>query len=178
MRRSAYIFLTLLLPGVAFAKDINDIDTLCASQKYHNYIDASINWYESLVDLSIQKDAKLQSVATWFLDGRRNHFLLNEAAFDYYLENDPSKLNFDAPVESWLNLTQEDVKALSQSSTPLAPQAEKVFNFRQGEAHKGNYDLRSALADLLSHPKEIEVPLQKYNGEMQKLAETTCDKSA
>ncbi|WP_407330402.1 hypothetical protein [Enterovibrio sp. 27052020O] len=178
MSRSALLLLATLLPGIAVAKDINQIDPLCATQKYHNYVNASIAWYESLVDLTIEKDPKLDDVANWFLEGRRNHFMLNDAAFDYYVENDPSKLNFDAPVESWLNLTQEDIKTLSNSSGVLADAAKKVFEFRQGQAHQGNYDLRSALADLLSHPKEIEVPLNRYNSEMTQLAQTHCDKQS
>ncbi|WP_163390862.1 hypothetical protein [Enterovibrio norvegicus] len=177
MRCSALILLATMIPGIAVAKDINDMDMTCATDKYHNYVDASISWYESLVDLTIQKDQKLEGVAKWFLEGRRNHFTFNQKAFDYYVSNDPSKLNFDAPVESWLSLSQEDVKALSGSTGELAESAKTVFAFRQGKAHEGNYDLRSALADLLSNPKEIEVPLQKYNAEMLSLAETACDKS-
>ncbi|WP_028025403.1 hypothetical protein [Enterovibrio calviensis] len=178
MRRSALLLLATLIPGIAVAKDINQIDTACATQKYENYVNASISWYENLVDLTIKKDPKLEGVANWFLEGRRNHFTLNNEAFDYYIENDPSKLNLDAPVESWLSLTQEDVKALSQSQGELADVAKKVFEFRQSQAHEGNYDLRSALADLLSHPKEIEVPLERYNKEMQALSQTQCDKKA
>lgn len=176
MRRSALILIATLVPGISFAKDIEQLDKLCVSQKYHNYVDASITWYENLVNLTIKKDPKLEGVAGWFLEGRRNHFMLNEEAFDYYLKNDPSKLNFDAPVESWLNLSQEDVKTLSSSQGELADAAKKVFEFRQGKAHEGNYDLRSALASLLSHPKEIDVPLKQYNDTMMKLAETNCDK--
>ncbi|AMG31988.1 hypothetical protein AL542_17695 [Grimontia hollisae] len=176
MRRSALFLIAALVPGMSFAKDIGQLDTLCVSQKYHSYINASITWYENLVDLTIKKNPDLEGVASWFLEGRRNHFMLNQDAFDYYLENDPSKLNFDAPVESWLSLTQEDVKTLSSSNGELADAAKKVFEFRQGKAHEGNYDLRSALASLLSHPKEIDVPLKQYNDAMSKITETSCDK--
>lgn len=176
MRRSALLVLLSLVSGFAAAKDVNDFDQLCLSQKYNHYITASIGWYESLVDLTIQKDPKLEEVASWFLEGRREHFKLNQEAFNYYLKNDPAKLNLNGGVESWLNLSQEDVKALSNSNGELADAAKKVFAFRQGQAHQGNYDLRSALASLLSHPKEIEVPLTRYNDEMAQLAQTSCDK--
>lgn len=176
MRRSALLFIAALVPGVSSAKDIGQLDTLCVSQKYHNYVDASITWYENLVGLTIKKDPSLEGVANWFLEGRRNHFMLNQEAFDFYLENDPAKLNFDAPVESWLNLTQEDVRALSISNSELTDAAKKVYEFRQGKAHEGNYDLRSALASLLSHPKEIDAPLKQYNDAISKLSATRCDK--
>lgn len=35
-----------------------------------------------------------------------------------------------------LNLSQEDVKALSNSNGELADAAKKVFAFRQGQAHQ------------------------------------------
>lgn len=176
MRRSALLVVLSLVSSFASAKDIDQLDKLCLSQKYHHYVTASINWYESLVEMTTKKDPKLEEVANWFLQGRREHFELNQQAFDYYLEHDPSKLHLSASVESWLSLSQEDVKTLSASKGELAQAAKKVFDFRQGQAHQGNYDLRSALASLLSHPKEIEGPLKRYNDEMATLAATNCDK--
>ncbi|ODP98810.1 MULTISPECIES: hypothetical protein [Salinivibrio] len=172
MKRYALALVAALLPIMSNAAPIKNAD--CYSAKYHDYVDASINWYQALVDMTVKKDPTLDEVAAWFLKGRKNHFNLNAQAFDYYLENDSAKLNLEAPVESWLKLSQEDVKTLAQSSLPPSTLAEKVFNFRQGEAMDGNYTLRSALADLLSHPKEIDKALNQYNDQMNSINQRQC----
>ncbi|KKA45841.1 MULTISPECIES: hypothetical protein [Salinivibrio] len=172
MKRYALALVAALLPIMSNAAPVKNAD--CYSAKYHDYVDASINWYQALVDMTVKKDASLDEVAQWFLQGRKNHFNLNAKAFDYYLENDSAKLNLEAPVESWLKLGQEDVKTLAQSSLPPSALAEKVFNFRQGEAMDGNYALRSALADLLSHPKEIDKALNQYNDQMNSINQRQC----
>ncbi|OOF21602.1 hypothetical protein [Salinivibrio sp. IB872] len=172
MKRYALALLAAVMPAMSQAAPVDNAD--CYTAKYHDYVDASINWYQDLVSLTVSKDESLKDVADWFLRGRENHFKLNAQAFDYYLSNDTAKLSLDAPVESWLQLTQEDVKALSQSSLPPAKLAKEVFEFRQGEAMEGNYALRSALADLLSHPKEIDTALNQYNNQMAAINQRQC----
>ncbi|OOE98201.1 hypothetical protein [Salinivibrio sp. IB643] len=172
MKRYALALVAALLPMMSHAAPVENAD--CYSAKYHDYVDASINWYQALVEMTVEKDASLDEVADWFLRGRTNHFNLNAQAFDYYLNNDSAKLNLDAPVESWLMLSQEDVKILSQSSLPPSSLAKDVFAFRQGESMEGNYALRSALADLLSHPKEIDKPLNQYNDQMVSINDRQC----
>ncbi|MGR5457221.1 hypothetical protein ACPV5N_25385, partial [Vibrio alfacsensis] len=78
------------------------------------YIDASIQWYDDLVQLTTQQYPELESVGQWFLDGRKNHFELNREAVHYYLKNEPTKVATERSIESWLQLEQQDVKALAQ----------------------------------------------------------------
>ncbi|MFD2176807.1 hypothetical protein [Veronia pacifica] len=174
MRRIAMLLLSGIFSCSAHAVDIANIDKQCAKKNYLDYVSASILWYENLVNLTVNKHPQLQEVANWFLDGRRKHFTLNEVAFNWYLENDESRLNFNKSVESWLTLTQEDIRKLSLTSTPISPDAKAVFDFRQGKAHEGNYELRTALADLLSNPKEIERPLRAYNDSIAKITNHSC----
>ncbi|WP_064603350.1 hypothetical protein [Photobacterium sp. J15] len=148
--------------------------TNCQSDKYHQYVDASLSWYESLVELAVEKDENLKDVGQWFLDGRKHHFELNRSAFDWYLENDKDKLDFSQPVESWLKLSQQDVKALSKQDSELGKTAKTVFDDRQRKPHAKNYELRSAFADLLTHPGNIDKPLNAYNEKMAAIADIEC----
>ncbi|WP_299015384.1 hypothetical protein [uncultured Photobacterium sp.] len=148
--------------------------TTCQSDKYHQYVDASLAWYESLVELAVKKDKNLEEVGKWFLNGRKHHFELNREAVDWYLENDKDKLDLSQSVESWLKLTQQDIKALSQQDDKLGHTAKKAFDDRQSKPHAKNYTLRSAFADLLTHPGDIDKPLNAYNEKMTAIAAIKC----
>ncbi|MEJ2763700.1 hypothetical protein VV869_06920 [Photobacterium sp. MCCC 1A19761] len=170
MKLPAIILSLALLPSTVLAAD-----TSCQSDKYHQYIDASLSWYQSLVDIAVKKNPSLQEVGDWFLEGRKHHFELNREAVDWYLENDTDKLALSQPIESWLKLTQQDVKALSQQDNALGHMAKLSFDDRQSQPHPKNYELRSAFADLLTHPGDIDQPLNMYNEKMTAIAAIECD---
>ncbi len=54
----------------------------CHSNKYYQYIDASLEWYKNLVDMTLQKHPYLKEVSTQLLQGRMNHFKLNREVFN------------------------------------------------------------------------------------------------
>ncbi|MFA0085684.1 hypothetical protein BCU70_06595 [Vibrio sp. 10N.286.49.C2] len=149
-------------------------DTQCLSNKYDAYIDASIHWYQDLIGLTTEQYPELQDVSEWFLEGRKNHFELNRAAVHYYLDNDTNKVSTERPVESWLQLEQKDVKALAQRNDELGKIAATSFADRQATPHEQNYELRSAFAELLSHPKKIEKALNSYNESIEKVETMKC----
>ena len=150
-------------------------DNACLSKKYDAYIDASLHWYEDLAKLTSEQYPDLKEVSEWFLEGRKNHFELNRAAVHYYLENDPSKIAVNQPVESWLLLEQKDIKTLSSRSDELGRLAQVTYNDRQSKPHDQNYDLRSAFADLLSHPTKIDSALKRYNQAIKDLESMSCE---
>ncbi|MBC7003905.1 hypothetical protein BIZ37_15180 [Photobacterium sp. BZF1] len=169
MKLAALVLSAALIPSVTLASSSS-----CESDKYHQYIDASLNWYENLVELAVEKEPNLKEVGDWFLEGRKHHFELSRDAFDWYLANDKEKLALSLPVESWLNLTQQDVKALSEQDSELGKAAKLAFDDRQSKPHPQNYALRSAFAELLTHPGNIEKPLNAYNEKMAAIAEMEC----
>ncbi|QUJ68722.1 hypothetical protein KDD30_06380 [Photobacterium sp. GJ3] len=169
MKFPAFVLSLALLPVSAFASTES-----CESDKYHKYIDASLTWYQSLVQLTVQKDPGLQEVGDWFLEGRTHHFELKREAVDWYLTHDKSHLDLSQSVESWLKLTQQDIKTLSEQQGTLGDYAKKVFEDRQGAPHPKNYELRSAFAELLTHPDDIDEPLKAYNQQMSAIAATVC----
>ncbi|MDB1123961.1 hypothetical protein [Vibrio algarum] len=138
-------------------------DTQCLSGKYDAYIDASLTWYQDLIELTTQQYPDLEEVGAWFYNGRKNHFELNRGAVHYYLQEDTSKVATEQPVEAWLQLEQIDIKNLAGHDDELGKLAAESFNDRQSKPHAKNYELRSAFADLLSHPNKIDAVLSKYN---------------
>lgn len=169
MKLPAILFSLALLPTSAMASIDN-----CQSDKYHQYVDASLSWYQSLVELAVKKDQNLEEVGQWFLEGRKHHFELNREAVDWFLEHDKNQLDLSQPVESWLKLTQQDVKRLSMQDNELGEYAKKAFSDRQSKPHPKNYELRSAFADLLTHPGDIDKPLNAYNQKMTAIASIDC----
>ncbi|BDU37722.1 conserved hypothetical protein [Vibrio nigripulchritudo SO65] len=149
--------------------------TLCLEKKYDSYVDASLNWYEDLVGITTQLNPELTDVGQWFLKGRTNHFELNREAVHYYLSNDPSKVATEQPVEAWLKLEQKEIKVLASRSDKLGQLAKRTFEDRQSKPHNQNYELRTAFAELLSHPKKIDSALNKYNQSVTKLEEQRCN---
>lgn len=150
-------------------------DQQCLANKYDGYVDASLQWYQDLVDLTVSQYPDLKEVSQWFLDGRKHHFELNREAVHYFLKNDPSRVATEQPIEAWLKLEQHDVKQLASRSDDLGEAAKKTFSDRQSTNHPKNYELRSAFADLLSHPQQIDSALNKYNQSIEKLEKQKCD---
>lgn len=150
-------------------------DTQCLSGKYDAYVDASLTWYQDLLQLTKQKYPDLEEVGNWFYQGRKNHFELNRAAVHYYLKENTSKVATEKPIEAWLKLEQVDVKALATRDDALGDIAAKSFKDRQSKPHPRNYDLRSAFAELLSHPNKIDTVLSKYNQAISKAEAIKCD---
>lgn len=149
-------------------------DNACLSKKYDAYIDASLHWYEDLAKLTAKQYPDLKEVSEWFLQGRVNHFELNRAAVSYYLDNDPTKVATGQAVEAWLQLEQKDIKVLASRSDELGQLAKVTFEDRQAKPHEKNYQLRSAFADLLSHPTKIDAALKRYNKSIQELESISC----
>ncbi|MBR9873423.1 hypothetical protein L3V31_07820 [Vibrio sp. J1-1] len=150
-------------------------DQQCLANKYDGYVDASLQWYQDLVDLTVDQYPDLDEVSQWFLDGRKHHFELNREAVHYFLKNDPSRVATEQPIEAWLKLEQQDVKQLASRSDKLGEAAQKTFSDRQSTNHEKNYDLRSAFADLLSHPQKIDSALNKYNQSIEKVEKQQCE---
>ena len=149
-------------------------DNACLSKKYDAYIDASLHWYEDLTQLTSEQYPDLTEVSEWFLEGRKNHFELNRAAVHYYLVEDQTKVATAQPVEAWLQLEQKDIKTLSTRDDELGQLAKVTFNDRQSKPHEKNYELRSAFADLLSHPTKIDSALKRYNASIKQLETINC----
>lgn len=149
-------------------------DNTCLSKKYDAYIDASLHWYEDLTQLTSEQYPDLTEVSEWFLEGRKNHFELNRAAVHYYLVEDQTKVATAQPVEAWLQLEQKDIKTLSTRDDELGQLAKVTFNDRQSKPHEKNYELRSAFADLLSHPTKIDSALKRYNASIKQLETINC----
>jgi hypothetical protein len=149
-------------------------DNQCLSEKYDAYVDASLHWYSDLADLTTAQYPELTDVSQWFLQGRQHHFELSRAAVHYYLSNDPSKVTTSQPIEAWLKLEQHDIKVLASRSDELGHIAKITYQDRQANPNEKNYELRSALAELLSHPKQIEAALNKYNDAISAIEKTTC----
>jgi len=163
----------LLLSSVSYFA--NAADTVCLEKKYDAYVDASLNWYSDLIQLTNKKYPELEEVSEWFLSERKHHFELNEVAVAYYLKNDPSKVATEQSVERWLQLEQKDIKELAQRDDELGKAAKLSYEDRQAPPHQDNYQLRSAFADLLSNPKQINESLQRYNAEITKIEEINCE---
>ncbi|AAO11160.1 hypothetical protein D8T51_07650 [Vibrio vulnificus] len=166
-----FVVALMLASTSSFALAAND---QCLAQKYDAYIDASLNWYSDLAELTSSKYPDLTEVSNWFLEGRKHHFELNRAAVHYYLKHDPSRVSVDKPIESWLQLEQSDIKQLASRSDELGEIAQRTFNDRQAANHEKNYELRSAFADLLSHPQQIDTALSRYNKAIAKVDEVKC----
>ncbi|MGF1805851.1 hypothetical protein L4C31_11440 [Aliivibrio sifiae] len=164
----------LLLPFALLTTSAQAADTECLSNQYSQYVDASLTWYKELISITVKRDPNLESVGNWFLEGRQHHFELNRAAVDFYLKNDPSKVKTNQSIESWLQLDQKEIKTLASNNDELGKIAKVTFDDRQAQPHKQNYELRSAFADILSHPKEIDAPLNAYNQKMTEISEISC----
>ncbi len=149
-------------------------DNQCYTDKYDAYINASLGWYQDLAKLTTEKYSELEDVSQWFLEGRQHHFELNRAAVHYYLEHDAAKVATAQPVEAWLKLEQKDIKVLATRDDNLGKIAKITFNDRQAKPHEQNYELRSALAELLSHPKQIDTALNRYNSAIAELEQVKC----
>jgi hypothetical protein len=150
-------------------------DNSCLAKKYDAYIDASLHWYEDLANLTSEQYPELTEVSDWFLEGRKHHFELNRAAVHYYLTEDQTKVATEQPVEAWLQLEQKDIKVLASRSDELGQLAKVTFGDRQAKPHEKNYELRSAFADLLSHPTKIDTALQRYNSSIKQLESIQCE---
>jgi hypothetical protein len=169
MNKSLVLLLSAL-PAFAFAAD-----TECQIKKYDTYIDASINWYQDLATLTSADNPDLQEVSDWFLDGRKKHFELNRLSVHQFLSTNPNKVSTELDVESWLQLTQADIKELSTRQDELGILAKSSFEYRQTKPHSQNYEFRSALAELLSHPNKIQPALTAYNNAVNQANSQVCE---
>ncbi len=149
-------------------------DTQCLADKYSRYIDASLTWYQDLVALTTESYPDLADVGQWFYAGRTHHFELNRAAVSYYLTASPEKVSTEKSVESWLTLDQPDIKTLASRQDALGELAKKTYADRQVSPHPDNYKLRTAFAELLSHPDKIDAILRKYNQSISQLDTLVC----
>lgn len=101
--------------------------TQCFENKYDAYIDASIHWYEDLVQMTTSEYPELNEVSNWFLEGRKHHFELNREAVRYYLKNEPQKVATEQSIETWLQLEQQDVKAWLKEMMSLDKSLQKAL---------------------------------------------------
>ncbi len=148
----------------------------CIKDKYHHYTQASISWYESLTKAVITKDPKLTEVASLFLNNRKKYAIFNLTVFSYYLNHSPEKLDLSASVESWLNLDQEKLEHSQGLDPALTPLATELHALKEKDRHKNNYKLRTAFAELLSKPANMQAALNTYNLQLQAINQIPCNK--
>nr|WP_086937644.1 hypothetical protein [Thaumasiovibrio occultus] len=174
MKSNALIVGLLLCSSPAFS-NVTENNMACYQSAYAEYVDISLDWYQDLLDIAVTNEPEMKDVADWFMAGRETHFGFNQAAFNWYLENEPQHLQLNLPVESWLAVEQAEVRTMAQDAQhPLQAQAQALYALRQGAPHPQNYALRSTFADLLSHPQQIDVPLNNYNQRMDALLNKSC----
>jgi hypothetical protein len=167
--------LVALLPLILMSNVNAQSREECAIQHYDTYIDASLQWYSDLTELTINEYPELESVSAWFLEGRKHHFELSRAVVHDALHNNPTKIATSRSIESWLQLEQTEVKQLSMRDDKIGMLAQATFSDRQATPHEKNYELRSAFAELLSHPKKIDTALSKYNEKMEFIEHNPCE---
>lgn len=146
----------------------------CLQGQYDQYIDASLVWYQDLTQTIAKSQPKLEEVSEWFLTGRTHHFELNRAAFNFYLNEQTDKINLNQSIESWLVLSQPEIRQLSQRQDKLGEIAKQSYEDRQKPPHPQNYQLRSAFAEQLSQSDNFQPALDKYNQKLQKLSASNC----
>ncbi len=169
MKRTAMAVLLATLSHGVLAED-----KLCLTTKYDAYIDASLQWYQDLTDLTTQQYPQLAEVSEWFLTGRQHHFEFSRQALRYYLDNEPDKVATQRSVEEWLSLEQLDIKHLAERDDKLGQLANITYRDRQSAPHDDNYILRSALADILSQPALIGNALHTYHQSISQLEQRDC----
>jgi hypothetical protein len=170
MKRLSLAAILTLVSSLSYAADQQ-----CLAQKYDAYVDASLTWYSDLATLTTSAYPELKEVSQWFLAGRQHHFELNRVAVHYYLANEPAKVATAQPIEAWLQLEQKDIKSLALRDDELGRAAKITFDDRQAPPNEKNYQLRSALAELLSHPKTIDSALSSYNTKIEKIEQIICN---
>jgi hypothetical protein len=169
-----YRSLVALLPLILISNVNAESTEECTLQQYDTYIDASLQWYSDLTELTVSEYPELDSVSAWFLEGRKHHFELSRAVVHDALINNPTKINTSRSIESWLQLEQTEVKQLSLRDDKIGMLAKETFDDRQAAPHEKNYQLRSAFAELLSHPKKIDSALMRYNEKMAVIEQNPC----
>ncbi len=171
MRTSVLLFLAclFLLPSSVLASD-----NTCSRQKYDQYVQSSLQWYQTLIDLAVKEDKALEEVGRWFLQARQHHLILNQQALSWYFQHQPQRIPLTLPVESWIALTQTEIKTLSQQSNALTPYAQRVFANRQAKPHPQNYQLRTMFALLLTQPQLMKNPLMTYNEKIKNINKINC----
>ncbi|WP_261817262.1 hypothetical protein [Vibrio gallicus] len=173
--KKAFVFAMVSLSALSSPIALASNSTQCQIDKYNTYIDASIKWYQDLSELTSTANPELKQVSEWFVKGRVMHFELNRTAVSLLLSEQPDKVATELDVESWLQLSQQDIKALSQRDDELGQAAQASFAYRQAKPNPQNYEFRSALAELLSHPNKIQPALDAYNSAVQSTNQIKCN---
>ncbi|MGB2079650.1 MAG: hypothetical protein ACPHV3_07670 [Vibrio sp.] len=146
----------------------------CLQTSYSQYVDASLAWYQDLIQETTAKNDKLTEVGQWFLTGRQHHFELNRAAFNEFIQTSPAKINLNHSVESWLTLTQADIRQLSVRKDALGQAAAQTYQDRQKPPHPQNYQLREAFAQNLSQDDALKPQLNQYNQKLTSISAQKC----
>ncbi|MGL5006664.1 MAG: hypothetical protein ACRC53_04625 [Plesiomonas sp.] len=173
MRHGVPFFTLMLflspLPAHAF-------DQVCFTHKYEQFVQASDAWYATLLNKVTQQNPTLKVASEQFLNERTNYLNRNLSAVKWYLSHEPNKLALDKPVNEWLSLDEESEKTLSNQNSEFARLNTQVFNDRVVKPNPQSYALRSAFAELLTHPENVRIELDNYNRAMKKIEALHCTK--
>ena len=172
MLRIALLSLSLLTP---FVQAKTELDANCASHLYQGYVDASVAWYESLVSIAVEAQPELQDVGDWFLKARQAHFQFHGEAFDYFLVQSPERLNFSQSVESWLKLSQHEVKEISESNSDCL-KSTKYLSISSTKNHE-KLCFCDAFAQLLSQP-QVPAAVKKLPSCHDRTNAASCERVA
>ncbi|MGL4855358.1 MAG: hypothetical protein ACRDDP_08655 [Plesiomonas sp.] len=172
--RQGVPFFVLTLSLLSFPS--HALDQTCFTQKYEQFVQASDAWYATLLSKVTQQDPTLKVASEQFLNERKNYFNRNLTAVKWYLNHEPARLALDKSVNEWLSLDEESEKKLSSQSSEFAALNEQVFNDRVVKPNPQSYALRSAFAELLTHPENVREGLESYNRSMEKIEAVHCAK--
>lgn len=157
----------------SFTDELSD----CLLSKYREYANAQKRWQIESTDLIKQYYPGLSEIADIYMQDQVLHIEKNLLAVVILLKTNQDKLNSDANLNQWLNLTKEDEQKLARESTKYNELLIISSDAMKRPPHADVDNLRSAMREEIMKLPEYQQLLSAFSKHINKLDARVCDTS-
>lgn len=172
------LFISLFFPLVILVLPISSSasDIKCAMEKYRRYAMAQQEWQRTSTDLIVNANSKFKNIAILDRDVQLYSIEMKLIETEYMVANAPDRVRFDAVLNGWFTLNDDDRVKISKSNSRYM----ELSNLLQATSSSINNPdvvaLRPQLQNQISTMSEYQSLLRSTTTAMVKINSIVCSK--
>lgn len=173
--------LTSLIPFVRmlflifFVIEAHAVDTLvCETSKYYAYADAKASYQVELVKLIESSHPSVMSAAKYYMTDQLLRIDRKRSAFDYLRSQNPSKININQSLNSWVDLSKSEQVQMYRVNADYAELTDEISDRMKLSLGESGRLLRKVIKQDIMSRKDFQRITHKLSSEIDRLNDIKC----
>ena len=160
---------------IFFSIQAYGIDLLaCETDKFHAYADAKAGYQVELVKLIESNHPSVMVAAKYYMTDQLLRSDRKRSAFDYLRSHNPSKINFNKSLNSWVDLSKSEQVQMYSVNTHYAELTDEINDRMKLSLGESGHLLRKAMKQDIMPGRDFQQITHKLSSEIDRLNDIKC----